>query len=127
MDSNSLFGVSEQALKIYNKRADILANNLVNTSTPNYKAQDIDFKSAMETLQSEQPSIAARPNDIPIQNELFSGSLKYRVPTQPALDGNTVDADIERVQFMENSIKYQVSLSFISNSADKLIRAFRGE
>ena len=36
------------------------------------------------------------------------GNLQYRVPTQPALDGNTVDIDTERVQFADNTLHFEV-------------------
>ena len=38
----------------------------------------------------------------------------YRQPTQPSLDGNTVDMDVERVQFADNTMKYQADLAIIS-------------
>ncbi len=40
---DSYFGIAEKALAAQEKRASILANNLANTDTPNYKAKDLDF------------------------------------------------------------------------------------
>ncbi len=41
--------------------------------------------------------------------------LKYRVPYQTSMDGNTVDMDIERSQFADNTLKYQADLTFINS------------
>lgn len=40
--------------------------------------------------------------------------LLYRVPDQPSLDGNTVNMDIERATFADNTVRYETSLSLIN-------------
>lgn len=125
---NSIFGVAEQALKVFDKRTEILGNNLANASTPNFKAQDIDFKSVLQEASNRASyNLSTTQKGHMSSGNEFSYATKYRVPNQPALDGNTVDADAERVKFMENSMQYQTSLTFIGSTAEKLKKAFRGE
>jgi flagellar basal-body rod protein FlgB len=53
--------------------------------------------------------------------------LKYRLPTQASLDGNTVDTEQEQVRFSENALQYQASLTFLSGDIASLKTAIRGE
>ena len=39
-------GIHEKALGFRAQRAEVLANNIANADTPNYKARDLDFQSA---------------------------------------------------------------------------------
>ncbi|MDQ5908327.1 MAG: flagellar basal-body rod protein FlgB, partial [Pseudomonadota bacterium] len=39
--------VHGQALALRSRRTELMAANLANADTPNYKARDLDFKSAM--------------------------------------------------------------------------------
>jgi flagellar basal-body rod protein FlgB len=129
MELNTIFGLSEQALKVSAKRADVLANNLVNVSTPNFKARDLDFKNALANINSTDGTIlkTSNPQHLPANQDSFESSLRYRNPMQPAVDGNTVDPDVERVKFMENAMHYQVSLSFVNSASQQLKKAIVGE
>lgn len=125
MNIGSIFGISEQALQIASKRADLLANNLANASTPNYKARDLDFQAALDSAM--QPGASENSNNSSSQLDPFDSALRYRIPMQAALDGNTVDPDVERTKFMENSMQYQVNLSFVKSTTARLQKALQGE
>jgi len=126
MDSK-LFGLSEQALQLSESRAVMLTNNLVNSSTPHYKARDIDFNKAMQNANQDYSLQITNPNHIQAQNSVGGQKVLYRIPMQMALDGNTVDEDIERKNFIENALRYQVNLTFIQNKSDELVKAMKGE
>jgi flagellar basal-body rod protein FlgB len=51
------------------------------------------------------------------------GKLAYRIPTQPSLDGNTVDLDAERVQFADNSLHFESTMTEVSNQIKALSSA----
>ena len=51
------------------------------------------------------------------------GRLKYRNPTQPALDGNTVDLDAERVQFADNSLHYESGMTVLTQQIKTMLAA----
>ncbi|SLM62426.1 MULTISPECIES: flagellar basal body rod protein FlgB [Dickeya] len=111
----------QEALNLRAQRQEILAANIANADTPGYQARDIDFASelskVMEQGRVSSQSVALKltsTRHIPAQNvQAPDLDLLYRVPTQPALDGNTVDMDRERTNFADNSLKYQSSLTLI--------------
>lgn len=124
------FGIHAQALDLRSKRAEILANNLANADTPNFKAKDFDFQSALGMALSGQEAGLARTNaaHVTTANTAQGFNLQYRTPFQPDTgDGNTVDADQEQTAFAENSLQYQMSLTFLNNKIQGLMRAIKGE
>lgn len=125
-------GVHEQSLALRAKRTELLANNLANVDTPNFKARDFDFTNALKAASSIQDSSSMTRTNAGHLTGGESGlagepSLLYRVPTQPSLDGNTVDLELERAQFSENTVRYQASLQFIERRFKSLLSAFRGD
>ena len=52
--------------------------------------------------------------------------LKYRTPLAPALDGNTVDAQLEQAAFAENAVRYQATLTFLNSKFRGLLTAIIG-
>lgn len=127
---DTALGIHADALKIRARRAELLASNLVNVDTPNYKARDIDFQSAMKMAASGQSSAMQTTHS---QHMSTSGSLQndltiqFRTSIQDSLDGNTVDEQIEQAQFMQNTVQYQASLSFLGARFQGLLSAIRGE
>ena len=51
----------------------------------------------------------------------------YRLPSLPSIDGNTVDADVEKVEFANNALLMQASLMFLNGRFRGLISAIKGE
>lgn len=131
---DAYLGVQQDALKVQSKRMEVLAKNLANVDTPNYKAQDIDFKTAL--AQAGSPG-AALPLATTTSNQIgnsatsgdidTSGALKYRVPLAPSLDGNTVDAQMEQAAFADNTVRYQATLTFLTGSLKDLMTAITGQ
>lgn len=126
---DSIFGLSEKALKLTEDRSVLLTNNIANSSTPHYKSRDIDFHQTLqETNSITADLLTTHPNHIKPSSELSEGAhTMYRIPMQMSLDGNTVDEEIERKNFIENALNYQVNLTFIKNKTDELRKAIKGE
>lgn len=123
-----IFGASEKALQLCEDRAVTLGANVVNASTPHYKARDFDFYQAMQSSNTAQYKLMqTNAKHLEPANEIGGQQLKYRVPMQSSLDGNTVDPEIERKNFLENALRYQVNLTFVKNDSDQLIQAIKGE
>ena len=80
----------ETALALRAYRQELLASNIANADTPGYKAVDIDLQKA---LRNGQPATSV--------------PLKYHVPSQGNVDGNTVEMDVERAKFAENALMYE--------------------
>jgi len=132
----SIFGIHEQALKVRVKRSELLANNLANADTPNFKARDLDWRKMLGQSQNELKMIpTGKPDLVRTHSRHIAASadfttsdfLKYRMPTQPALDGNTVETHIEKAQFMENAMQQQATLGFIDGKIKGIRGALRGE
>ena len=129
MNVDSIFGIHLQAIRVRGERAEILAQNMANADTPGYKARDIEFQDiiskqsfAGSRLRTTQTAHIA--STISVAND---ACLKYRIPQQASLDGNTVDMQIERAEFMRNALLYQVSLQFLNGRINGLMTAIKGE
>jgi flagellar basal-body rod protein FlgB len=118
MPNDSLFGVHGAALEVRSQRMGVLASNIANASTPGFKAQDIDFHTALASVENAANS----GGDVSI-----SGALQYRVPNQPSMDGNTVELATEQTAFAENAVAYQTTLSFLNGRIGQITRALKGE
>ena len=122
------FAHHEQALKLHSLRNRVLSSNIANADTPNYKARDIDFGATYSgfaaapmnlTRTSEMHEAATGTNDL-------GASVKYRIPSQPTLDGNTVETDVEQAAFAENAVQYRVSLAFLDGHIRTIRYALKG-
>ena len=120
----SFFG---SALNIRNKRNDIIASNIANAATPNYKARDINFLDEFKKVTNTGEIKTTHSNHIPTKNYNISGKAFYRDPVIASLDGNTVELSVEQMQFAENTMKYQTTLKFLNGKITKMISAIRGE
>ena len=122
------FSSHEQALYLRASRSKILSSNIANADTPNYKARDIDFASAYREagggglpLRTTRAGHQSRP-----AGSGFAPDVKYRIPMQPSLDGNTVEADVEQAQFAENTVRYRATLAFLNSRISGLRFAIKG-
>lgn len=129
IDNALAFDAKALALRGY--RQQLLASNIANADTPNYKAMDIDFARA---LRQAQGMAGAAPTLVRTQpghlNAGAAGVLagvkpQYRTAVQPSLDGNTVDANVEQAQFAENALQYMASLQFLNGKIQSTLLALR--
>lgn len=115
------FAVLSKALDLRTQRHQVLASNIANADTPNYKARDFDFQSAMQSAMAGRVEsggmVMARTSvgHLPAAGMGGGASLKFRSETQSAVDGNTVDMDVERSHITDNAVQYQVLTQLISN------------
>lgn len=131
------FALHAQALQLSAKRAEVLARNIANAETPQYKAQDLDFKAALDLALKggSQRSVAGanllttHANHLSVDGQRVDPSwrLQERRDVLPSLDGNTVDLQREQAAFAENAVRYQASLNFISSQMRGLMTAITGQ
>ena len=127
---NDIFSSHERALSVRAARQQLLASNIANADTPNYKARDIDFKSAMQSaLKGGNLALSATSEKhIPLSTSAFLGlTPKYRTPTQASLDGNTVETHVEQAQFAENASNYMASMQLLDSDIKAMRLAVRGD
>lgn len=124
-------GIHESALHFRSERASVLANNLANIDTPNYKAKDLDFKQALnQKMQSSTGFDLSTTQSGHIDGGAFAsneGDVLYRTPQQPSLDGNTVEDQIEHAEYMKNALAFQTSFQLLNSKFTGLRSAIRGE
>ncbi|WP_329742650.1 flagellar basal body rod protein FlgB [Dyella sp. A6] len=125
---DNLFGMHTQALALWEKRAEVLSSNLANADTPGYLARDIDFRKVLAGTSNAQTALPLSTTSSDQIQPVTSGDmpLSYRIPTQPSMDGNTVDTQVEEAAFASNSVHYQASLSFITAQIQMLRTAITG-
>lgn len=125
------FKFMQDALNLRAYRQQILASNIANADTPNYKARDIDFAKELQRAQGVQAGrlgmAATSANHLQASGGMLNAQALYRTPVQPSIDGNTVDMDVERAQFADNAIHYQFVLDHISGKMKTMLAAIRGE
>jgi flagellar basal-body rod protein FlgB len=127
---------NEAALSLRSQRQELLASNIANADTPNFKARDIDFASALQgVLARTTPPAGALATSAPAH--LASGAppgstlpdgtpVLYRGVVQGSADGNTVDMDVERNQFADNAIRYEAGITMINHQIRSLMAAIQG-
>jgi flagellar basal-body rod protein FlgB len=129
---DSALGLHAAALSLRARRAELLAANLANADTPGFKAKDIDFKAVLARQETNGSAVGLATTDaVHIATKsaggVLSTDLQYRIPNQPSLDGNTVDAHLEKAAFAENALQYQTSLLLLDRKIRGLMTAVRGE
>jgi flagellar basal-body rod protein FlgB len=128
---------NETALSLRAQRQELLASNIANADTPNYKARDIDFNSALQGALAAKgaatgPLATTAGGHIgrgaPTGNMLANGTpVLYRGTVQGAVDGNTVDMDHERNQFADNALRYEAGITLINHQIKGLLAAIQGQ
>jgi len=114
--SDTLFGIHGTALALRSQRMGLITSNLANPGTPGYKARDIDFTAALKAADGGANA-----------DQAAAAATRYRVPTMPSLDGNTVETMTEQTAFAENAVGYSATLTFIRGRVETVTRALKGE
>lgn len=128
------FRFQQMVLDLRTKRQDLIASNIANADTPNFKARDIDFeaslKNAMSGKDAAPTTTLERTDPAHLQPAAGSGNdaqVLYRSVAQGSVDGNTVDVDGERARFMENAVHIEANLTFLSGQMKMLMTAIQGQ
>jgi len=127
----------QNALRVRGQRQELIAANIANADTPNFKARDIDFKTAMQNANAGIAKEAFNVTktsplhlDALLSNNVSQsgapGEPLFRPIAQGSVDGNTVDMDVERNQFADNGIRYEASLTMINGQLKQMLAAIQG-
>lgn len=125
---NRIFGVHEPALQARARRLEVLAQNIANADTPNYKARDLDFKAALSQASSSDTAMrTTQSTHFAVGQELPPDDMRFRVPFNTSFDGNTVEMSVEQAQYGKAAADYQATLNFLENRVSGLRKALRGD
>ena len=120
----SFYGSS---LQLRGERNNIIASNIANAATPNYKARDISFEDEINKASNNGSLKSTHNNHIAYNSGNSFNEASYREPLVIALDGNTVELAVEQMQFSENIMRYQTTVNFLNGKIQKIMSAIRGE
>ncbi|HEY9398060.1 MAG TPA: flagellar basal body rod protein FlgB [Burkholderiales bacterium] len=131
---DNLLQLQSEALKLRAQRQEVIASNLANGDTPNYKAMDFKFSDAlrqavgMPSAQGSAPALVqTSAGHMNAQGSTLSTvQLLYRTPTQARVDGNTVDTNVEQANFADNAVRYEASLRFLNGQIKTMLSAIQG-
>lgn len=128
----SALGIHPKALKLRGERAEVLASNLANADTPNYKAKDFNFSSVLGFMEGFREGDRLKLKGVHDKHFPSTGTFKnpellYRVPHQYSMDGNTVDQQVEKGLFSKNASSYQASFQFLNGKFKGLMNAIKGQ
>ena len=135
---DTALGSLPQSLTLRSQRAEALAANLANADTPGYLARDLPFAALMSGAQQDQMRMHTQ-GPMHYSNSYSSAAgnfadgdsteaeLRYRIPVQPSVDGNTVDSQAEMATFAQNNVQFEAAFSFLNARLHGLISAIRGE
>ena len=129
---DALFDFNATALRVRAQRQEILAANIANADTPNYKARDIDFaaslKRALEDKSTKMGSTTgSNPNGglematsstkhMSKNGGINEADLLFRPLIQGSVDGNSVDGEVERTAYVDNAIHYEANITMLNAS-----------
>ncbi|HEY8606459.1 MAG TPA: flagellar basal body rod protein FlgB [Noviherbaspirillum sp.] len=128
----------QTALRLRAERQQVLASNIANADTPNYKARDVDFGTALKQAMGGAAAAPSPAGALTKTSPAHLGgtaagvtasgaTLLYRTNQQGNVDGNTVDMDAERNQFADNALRYEAGITFASGQLKSLLTAIQGQ
>jgi flagellar basal-body rod protein FlgB len=120
------FGIHERALGVRSQRLEVLSRNIANADTPNYKAEELDYKAMLKETTREYITATHGKHYAAIEEQPDNGK-RYRVPFNSTFDGNTVEISVEQAQFGQAAAEYQTTLSFLENRISGIRKALKGE
>ena len=120
------FGFQEKVLNLQSKRLQILASNIANADTPNFKSQELDFKAVLKELEVDRIS-ATHDKHYGGLMDMPDDGMRYRVPFNSSFDGNTVELNVEQAQYGKAAADFQTTLNFLENRISGIRKALRGD
>ena len=104
----------------------VLAANIANADTPNYKAQDLDFQKILSD-ENVAPMVATNVRHFDRSDASGRSGIVFRVPYNAAVDGNTVELQVEQAAYGEAAADFQSTLTFLESRISGIRKSLRGE
>ena len=128
---DNYFALDLSTLQAKNKRLELISENIANTSTPGFKARDLDFGVFIENAQNQnaERSTTTHPGHIELGDDdlEFEKSITFHQPLTNSIDGNTVEIGVEQAKFGKAVADYEAAMGFLENRIAGIRKALRGE
>jgi flagellar basal-body rod protein FlgB len=122
--------VLERSLDAAQLRQKVLANNIANIDTPNFKRSDVSFDALLQSYLGDpvQPLSGRRtnPRHLPIgvgDLDQLQPAVVQETDTTVQANGNNVDIDSEMTQLAQNQIKYNALITQLNHQFSLLSTA----
>lgn len=113
-----------EAMKLTERQMSVATSNLANADTPGYKARALDFKMAL--TGAEHSLKVSNPRHIESSHG-FSPALKYRDTATARVDGNTVNATVEKAEIKKSSQAYTLAMDTFTGKTKSLSKVLEGK
>lgn len=120
------FGIHERAASLRNQRVELLASNIANADTPGFKARDLDFKKILSNTNASSMAVSHNRHFEVGETESQNG-LVFRIPYNTAVDGNTVEMQVEQAEYGHAAAQYQATMQFLESRISSIRKSLRGE
>lgn len=124
---DSVFGIHEKALSLRNERISVLAKNIANAETPNFKARDFEFNDVLKKEIGMGKLALTNSGHLTGSSADRNGVMTYEVPLNPSADGNTVEMSVQQAKFGRAASEYQATLTILEGRISGIRKALRGE
>jgi flagellar basal-body rod protein FlgB len=122
-----VLGAFPTAAVVQARRLEVIAGNIANATTPNYRARDVDFRKVMAET-GEQPRLSVTHlKHIETPERLTKDALLFRIPLAPSRDGNTVETHVEEAAYGDAAGRYLAALRFAEGALSGMRKAYRGD
>lgn len=105
-------------------RNDVLANNIANADTPNYKRKDVQFETYLSNAVAGTDSLDETVANIDLST-LESTTYTEQAGLSYREDGNNVDISTENVELAKNQLKYYTLMNSVNQEFGRLKSAMK--
>ncbi len=136
MESQGIFNrtvsILEKALDLRSKKHNVIASNIANMDTPDYKAFDLVIEKELQKVTGKKNNISLnQTNEAHIQSpKSKADGARVQIDDAQGLslrgDGNTVDIDKQMANMAENSLMYETTAQLIHKKFQGLKSAIQG-
>ncbi len=115
--------VAKKLLNVYGLRAEVIADNIANVSTPNFKRSDVTFEYQLaRALDSEKydgmEAVRTDPRHFPFHMPMdykqVAPKLRVDYDTSYRNDKNNIDIDREMAEEAKNTLRYQMFTQIVN-------------
>jgi len=105
---------------------ELISANIANADTPSFRAKDMDFQKVLSNV-NPSPMAATDVRHFDTGEIENANGIVFRVPYNSAVDGNTVEINVEQAKYGEAAAQYQATLQFLESRISGIRKSLRGD